>query len=202
MNYTVQQGDCLSSLGYKFKIPWKKLWDHANNAALKQLRKSPDVLFPGDVIFIPEKTIKEEAGATDQKHKFKMKLEKVWLRLRLLEEDQPRRNLNYTLKIGNKEINGTTDGNGKLEQQISPAEKEAWVTTAEDVYYLQLGFLDPESEDSGVQQRLQNLGFLGTDKSAEKVSSSVKEFKKKNSLGESEEVNDATRTKLHDKHGS
>lgn len=202
MNYTVQQGDCLSSLGYKFKIPWKKIWDHANNAALKQKRKSPDVLFPGDVIFIPEKTLKEENGATDQKHKFKKKLEKVWLRLRLLEEDKPRKNLKYTLKIGNQEIEGTTDGDGKLEQKISPGEKEAWVKTKEDIYHLQLGFLDPEKEDSGVQQRLQNLGFLGTDKSAAKVSGSVKEFKKKNGLGETEEVNDATRNKLLEKHGS
>ena len=202
MDYTVQQGDCLSSIGYKFKVPWKKIWDHGNNAALKQKRKSPDVLFPGDVLFIPEKTLKEENGATDQKHKFKKKLEKVWLRLRLLEEDKPRKNLKYTLKIGNQEIEGTTDGDGKLEQKISPAEKEAWVKTEEDVYYLQLGNLDPTDENSGVEQRLQNLGFLGLDKSAEKVSSSVKDFKKKNSLGETDEVNEATRSKLLEKHGS
>ena len=202
MNYTVQQGDCLSSLGYKFKIPWKKIWDHANNAALKQKRKSPDVLFPGDIIFIPEKTLKEENGATDQKHKFVKKVEKVWLRLRLLEEDKPRRNLDYTLLIGKEEITGTTDGNGKLEQKISPAAKEAWLKTKEDIYHLQLGYLNPTEENSGVAQRLQNLAFLGKDKSAAKVSSSVKEFKKKNGLGETDEVNDATRNKLLEKHGS
>ncbi len=202
MEYTVKKGDCLASLGYKFKMPWKKIWEHGNNAALRQKRKSPDVLFPDDVVFIPDKTLKEENGATDQKHKFKLKVEKIWLRLRLLEDDEPRKNLKYTLKIGNQEIQGTTDGDGKLEQKISPKEKEAWVKTDEDVYHLQLGFLDPENENSGVEQRLQNLGFLGIDKSGGKVSSAVKEFKKKNSLGETDEVNEATRTKLHDKHGS
>lgn len=202
MNYTVQQGDCLSSLGYKFKIPWKKIWDHGSNSALKQKRKNPDVIFPGDVVFIPEKSLKEETGATNQKHKFKLKLEKIWLRMRLLEEDKPRKNLAYTLIIGSQEIKGATDGNGKLEQKISPSYKEAWLKTNEDIYHLQLGFLDPAEENSGVEQRLQNLGFLGTDKSAGKVSSSVKEFKKKNGLGESEEVNDSTRNKLVEKHGS
>ena len=104
MNYTVKQGDCCSSLGYKFGIPWKKIWDHANNAALRQKRKTPDVLFPGDTIFIPDKTLKEEPCSTEQLHKFKKKIEKVWLRLRLLEEDKPRKNLKYKLKIGDQEI--------------------------------------------------------------------------------------------------
>lgn len=202
MDYTVQQGDCLSSIGYKFKIPWKKIWEHGNNAALKQKRKSPDVLLPGDVLFIPEKTLKEENGATDKNHKFKLKVEKVWLRLKLLEEDKPRANLDYTLIIDGKEIKGKTDGSGKLEQKISPAVKEAWVKTKEDVYYLQLGNLDPETEDSGVAQRLQNLGFLGKNKTPENKSAAVKEFKKKNSLGETEEVNSATQNKLVEKHGS
>jgi hypothetical protein len=202
MNYTVKQHDCCSSLGHKYGIPWKKIWNHPKNAALKQKRKNPDVLFPGDLIFIPEITLKEEPCATDQLHKFKRKVDKVWLRLRLLEEDKPRKNLKYTLIIGNQTIEGTTDGNGKLEHKISPNPKEAWVKTETDVYHLKLGGLDPTEEDAGVEQRLQNLGFLGKDKSDEKVDASVKDFKKKNGLGETEEVNAATRSKLLEKHGS
>lgn len=202
MNYTVRQGDCCAHLGYKFGIPWKKIWNHANNAALKQKRKTPDVLFPGDAIFIPEKTLKEEQCGTEQLHKFKKKIEKVWLRLRLLEEDKPCRNLKYTLKIGGKEIEGTTDGNGKLEHKISPALREAWVITETEVHHLKLGGLDPTEEKSGVEQRLTNLGFLGKQKSAAIVEASVKEFKDKNGLEKTGEVNTATRSKLLEKHGS
>lgn len=202
MNYTVKQGDCCSSLGYKFGIPWKKIWDHASNAALRQKRKTPDVLFPGDAIFIPDKTLKEEPCSTEQLHNFKKKTEKVWLRLRLLEEDKPRKNLQYKLKIGDQEIEGTTDGNGKLEHKISPKHPEAWVITEIDVYHLTLGALDPTEEDSGVENRLQNLGFLGRQKSPAIVESSVKAFKDKNDLGNTGDVNAATRSKLLEKHGS
>jgi hypothetical protein len=106
------------------------------------------------------------------------------------------------LEIDGQKIDGKTDGNGKLEQKISPGATEAWVKTDTDIYYLKLGGLDPTEENTGVEQRLQNLGFLGNEKTEENVSASVKDFKKKNGLGETEEVNAATRAKLIEKHGS
>ncbi len=202
MNHTVTQGDCCASLGHKFGIPWKKIWDHGNNAALKEKRKNPDVLFPGDEIFIPEIEPREESCATEQLHKFVLKIEKVKLRLRLLEEDKPRKNLKYKLKIGNQELEGTTDGDGKLEHDISPGPKSAVLTTEQDVFDLKLGGLNPTEEGSGVHQRLQNLGFLGKEKSQPVVDASVSEFKDKNGLEKNGTVDDATRNKLKEKHGS
>lgn len=203
MNHTVEQGDCCASLGHKFGIPWKKIWNDGRNAALKDLRKNPDVLFPGDEIFIPEIEPREESCSTEQLHKFVLKLEKVKLRLRLLEDDKPRKNLKYKLKIGNQELEGTTDGDGKLEHDISPGPKSAILTTDEhDVYDLNLGGLNPTDENTGVHQRLQNLGFLGIEKSDETVEASVSEFKEKNGMEKNGTVDDATRNKLKEKHGS
>lgn len=202
MNHTVTQGDCCASLGDKFGIPWRKIWNHGSNATLKNLRKNPDVLFPGDEVFIPDITLKEENCATEQLHKFVKKIEKVKLRLRLLEDDKPRKNLKYKLKIGNQELEGTTDGDGKLEHDISPAPKSAFLTTEQDVYDLKLGGLNPTEEETGVHQRLQNLGFLGKEKSQEIVDASVSEFKDKNGMEKNGTVDDATRNKLKDKHGS
>lgn len=202
MNYTVIQGDCLSSIGEKYGIPWKKIWNHAENAAFKQARKDPNVLYPGDVLFIPDKGLKEENGSTEQKHKFVKKTDKVWLKVRLLEEDEPRKNLSYTLKFDGKSVTGTTDGDGKLEEEISDSTSEAWIKTDEDVYYLKVGHLDPVEEDSGVAQRLQNLAFLGKDYDDESLSAAIKDFQKKYGLGETGTADDATQSKLKEKHGS
>ncbi|MGB9698788.1 MAG: LysM peptidoglycan-binding domain-containing protein [Thermodesulfobacteriota bacterium] len=55
--YTVKQGDCLSSIGEKYGIFWEKIWNQPKNDKLKEKRKNPNILYPGDVIFIPD-TIK------------------------------------------------------------------------------------------------------------------------------------------------
>jgi hypothetical protein len=202
MEYTVEQHDCLSSLGEKFGIPWEIIWNHSENAALKQKRKNPHVIFPGDKIFIPEIEIKEEIGATEKKHKFKKKSEKVLLRLRLLEEDVPRKNLKYTLVVNDQNIEGTTDGDGKLEQKIPASATEAWIKTKEDVYHLKLGGLDPVEEDSGIEQRLKNLSFLGNEANAEAIAAAIKAFQEKHGLSATGNIDEAVRNKLRDIHGS
>lgn len=201
INHVVKPGDCCASLGFQFKVPWKKIWEYGENAEVKQLRKSPDVLNPGDKLVIPRE-MGEEQCATDQRHNFVKKIEKIKLRVVLLEEDQPRKNLKYTLKIGSDEIQGTTDGSGKLEHEISPGHKKASLITDDSVYELNLGHLNPKEVDSGVEQRLQNLGFLGRNKSAPIKSAAVTQFKDKNGLPKNDTVDDATRDKLLEKHGS
>jgi murein DD-endopeptidase MepM/ murein hydrolase activator NlpD len=201
-NYTVQQGDCLASLGDKFGIPWKIIWNHANNAALKQKRKNPDVLNPGDVLFIPDKKVKEDSGSTEKKHVFKKKADKVWLRLRLLEEFKPRAYLKYTLEVNRKEISGRTDGQGKLEQKIPASAKEVWIRTDQDVYNLKLGHLNPVEEETGVKQRLTNLGYLGRNATANQLVAAIKAFQEKHNLDPTGVITDALRNLLVKVHGS
>ena len=201
-NHVVQDNDCFSSLGEKYGIPWQTLWNHPQNAALKQKRKNPNVLMAGDVVFIPDKKVKEESGATDKTHKFKKKTEKVWLRLRLLEEDKPRKNLKYTLEIGDEKITGTTDGNGKLEQKIRASATEAKLITKEDIFHLSIGRLDPIDETSGAEQRLRNLGYLGKGSTAADLTKATTDFQEKKGLDKNGALNDATKNQLRDSHGS
>jgi len=83
-DYTVKQGDCLSSIAAKYGLFWEKIWNHPKNARLKEQRKDPNILYPGDVVFVPEKEVKEESGATEQRHQFKKKGAPAKLRLRLM----------------------------------------------------------------------------------------------------------------------
>jgi hypothetical protein len=64
--------------------------NHPENASLRQLRKDPNVLYPGDEIFVPERTERLESCATDQSHKFNEEDTGAKVKLRLLDADQPR----------------------------------------------------------------------------------------------------------------
>src|SRR5262245_13433434 len=85
-HHIVIQGEHLSSIARKYGFTsYKTIWDHGKNAELKKERQNPNVLFPGDELFIPDKEEKEESRETEEKHRFELKTEK--LKLRLVLED-------------------------------------------------------------------------------------------------------------------
>ena len=88
--HTVEQGECISSIAKQYGVPWEIVWDHPDNAALREKRIDPNVLYPGDTVSVPDRDIQYEPCATDQRHNFKMKSQKAKLRLRLFQEDKPR----------------------------------------------------------------------------------------------------------------
>ncbi|MCC9604140.1 LysM peptidoglycan-binding domain-containing protein [Stieleria sp. JC731] len=51
--YTVQKGDTLSLIGRDHGVDWKKIYQHANNAAFRTKRPDPNRISVGDQIFIP-----------------------------------------------------------------------------------------------------------------------------------------------------
>ena len=50
-HHTVQQGESVESIAHAAGHFWDTVWQHPDNAALRQLRRSPHVLLPGDVVF-------------------------------------------------------------------------------------------------------------------------------------------------------
>ena len=81
-SYTVKQGDYLPKIAEENGFyDYRTIWEHAKNQQLKDKRKNPNVLAPGDELFIPEKTLKKESGATGQLHPFRVKTGKLLLRL-------------------------------------------------------------------------------------------------------------------------
>jgi hypothetical protein len=87
ITYTIAAGDCLYSIGVDSGIPWQKIWNHPNNADLKNLRLNPNILLPGDVLFIPDPLLRTNRGATDQQHRFVLKSALAKLRLRVVKPD-------------------------------------------------------------------------------------------------------------------
>jgi len=205
MEYVVQQQDCVAYIAAQHGYTWKALWNHPQNSALKQKRKIPTVLYPGDVVYIPDKEPREEYGATGKRHRYTKKNSVVYFRLRLLEDGKPRTYLKYELRVDELTYHGQTDGYGKLEQKIPAYAKEAKLVTAEDSYLFHLGQLDPVDETSGYQQRLKNLGYYGEAVDGQMTDGcrlAIKAFQEKHGLNASGEINDATCKKLVEAHGS
>ena len=194
-NYTILQGDCLSSIADKFGFLPDTLWNHGENAGLKTRRKDPNVLCPGDVLFVPEKTVKEVVKPTDATHSFVKQSAKAKLRLRLMDGDQPRANLPYQLSIDGTLLDGTTDGDGYLEHPIPPGAQKGRLLVGDgptkDMHEFLFGTVDPVDTDSGVTGRLRDLGY-----DPDHMAAAVQAFQQDQGLNATGQIDDATRATL------
>ena len=208
-NYTVQQGDHIFSIAKKFDFrDYHIIWDHPNNAALKQKRTNPHVLYPGDTVFIPDKNIKTEQIATTQVHRFQIDLDPLKLRIALKDFDnQPIANMPCELDVEGTVYKLTSDGKGLVEKEI-PATAQTGSLKVPDLGLempLKIGHLDPHDEDPGWQARLINLGYhpgpVG-DPDKEQLGYSIEEFQCDHGLTVTGKLDGATKAKLKEVHGS
>jgi hypothetical protein len=206
-DHVVRQGECMSSIAYLYGFSWKVLWDAAENRELKKSRQDPNVLFPGDVVKIPDKQTKYYACATDARHLFKLNGFKAVLRIRVMKDDQPRANENYLLEIDGTLMGGQTDAAGWLEKKIPPNAVRGKLTLSNGLenYDLQLGKLDPVHEVSGIEGRLMNLGYYGGPISGSMnpdLQAALRAFQAGKGLQQSGEADDATKAALQQEHTS
>ena len=160
-NYQVKQGDCISSIAFEHGFFADTLWNHPNNAELKKKRREMNILMPGDVVFVPDKRLKEAAEPTNNVHKFRCKNTPEKFRIQLLKMNEPRANEEYELEIEDLKFSGKTDSQGRIQQSIPPNARKGKLSLANgaEIYQLQLGSLNPSDEITGTQGRLRNLGF-------------------------------------------
>jgi len=138
------------------------IYDHANNAALKAKRPNPHILYPGDKVFIPDIDPGHEPAETDKKHKFVIKAQKITLTVYIRRNGVPFANQAYKLKVGTQTIAGKTGADGLIQKEIPIGEPLGVLTFTGPPSYtrkLNLGFLHPITKASGLQMRLNNLGF-------------------------------------------
>jgi hypothetical protein len=159
--YTVRQGDCLSSIAFEKGFFPDSIWNHPDNASLKQERSDSQCLLPGDVLVIPDKKQKEVSHPAEQCHRFRRKGVPETLRVRLTVLHEPRAGEDYRIDIDGILSEGRTDSEGWIKVAIPPNAQTAKVYLGSDPepVEFQLGRLDPIEEVSGVKGRLRNLGY-------------------------------------------
>jgi hypothetical protein len=204
---TIREGDCVNSIAIAHGFDPETIWNHPGNAELKELRRSPNALLPGDQLEVPPLELREDSVATGSVGRFKLTVPPLKLRLRLTSHGKARGNLAYELRIdGQEPITGTTDGDGWLEQPLPPAAVRATlaIDDGEEQYDLLLGHLDPHDSVTGVQQRLRALGYYFgrvDGNLAAQTQNSLRNFQSQNGLTASGEIDDATCNALHDAYG-
>ncbi|MBC2695372.1 MAG: LysM peptidoglycan-binding domain-containing protein [Desulfobacteraceae bacterium] len=205
--HIVKQGDTLSKLAKKYGFNnWRKIYDHSDNAELRQKRTNPNILYPGDKVFIPDKTLMDESDETEKRHTFRIKKDKLWLRIFLKGfcDDQQFSGKPYRLRVKNQIFEGTTDSDGMLEHEIPSGTNTGMLIIEDKEYSLKIGHLDPIDTVTGWQARLNNLGYNAgkvNGKSNNQTFSAIEEFQCDHDLKVDGIAGSNTQTKLEEVHG-
>jgi N-acetylmuramoyl-L-alanine amidase len=164
-HHRVNKGECLSQIAHRFGFAdYKFIYDHPQNSAFKRKRPDPNLIFPGDRIFIPDREPKQVDVATGGEHRFRLRTPMRKLNIRLVDATgEPIRNAPYTLAFGAERRDKNTDADGVIDEVI-PVDLETASFTVEGMTWtLEVGHLNPidevEDDVSGTQARLKNLGY-------------------------------------------
>lgn len=162
IRHTIVQGDSVIRLADEHGFFPQTIWEDAANTALREKRKDMNELVPGDVVVIPDKQPKMLPARTGALHRFRRKGIPAIYRLQLFDEEEPRANQSYRLTVDGREYTGTTDENGILQLYLPATAREGELVIGPDEFTvgLEFGHLDPITEVTGIQKRLNNLGFF------------------------------------------
>ncbi len=210
--HTIQQGEYLSLLAEKagFRNAMT-VWEAAENADLRAARPNPCVLYPGDILTIPDKTVRAVGAPTTKINTYVVKTDQLQLRFKLLDFDnKPMAGVPITLTVEGDTSELTTAGDGSIFRKIPRTAQSAQIaipSLAMDLPVF-IGHLDPTAEDSGWRARLVNLGYYAgqvddSGDDADKLWSwALEEFQCDFGLPITGQPNSATTAKLESVHGS
>lgn len=161
--HVVAQGEHMSGIAAQHGFSnYKALWDHPNNADLKKERENPNVLFPGDKVFVPEREVRKESIPADARSSFVLEVKPLKLRVKLLDlsDDPIDRIGKATTRAGPQDVSPQ----GHIyEADIDTLDTDVSLDFKDDPplsVHLAVGSLDPVKEQSGQQERLNNLAYF------------------------------------------
>jgi hypothetical protein len=197
IEHEVVQGECFHSIATDYGFFWESLWNHPANAELRRLRKDPSVVNPGDVVRIPEKSIRWDDGPTETRHRFRRKGQPARVRIQVRRNDEPRANEPYSIEIDGRLEQGTLDANGMLDVPIVPNAQRAVLRVGEgdnqEVFPLVLGHVDTIDTERGARERLRCLGFDGDEPDFAEL---LKSYQRHRDLEPTGQLDQATKDRL------
>ena len=173
--HVVEPGETFPAIADKHGFPdWKPIWEAQANEAYRKQRPNPMVLLPGDIVTLPQSTpLEKKPCAAGQEHEVVAQRHPMYLVLELvdLNAEPFASGTNYTLRLGQgqKPIKGSLGAQGKLKEKIPISTTEATLTLEVKLtegtitlieMSLQIGHLHPADTVTGLQQRLNNMGYI------------------------------------------
>ena len=201
--YIASSGDSIPSIAKDAGFFWQELWDL--NPELQSLGRDPNILQEGDEVFIPNLREKWASCGTESKHTFKRIGDPIKFKMTLKRLGEPRKNEKFVLQIGEERLEGQTDGSGRLEVFVPGNERRGLLSLRDgkEVYDIQISRLDPIETLTGIQQRLNNLGYYCGSEDGELSPATVdalRRFQEKHELTVSGEPDGETKGKLGSLH--
>ena len=209
--YVVKQGDYLAKLAYIYGFDAAEAWRHEKNKPLRQQRKNPQVLYPGDILFIPTTVSRKGASVTAAaSNQFVANLPTTSVILRLKRGERLVRNATCLITgLTAEQGEYHTDGEGIVRLEVAPHISlfRIAVPSHDIEYSIRIGALDPINSPMGAAKRLANLGYLasnigGLRNDTATLISAIKVFQTVHDLDPSGELDEATTSAIKTAHGS
>lgn len=207
--YVIRAGDFLDKLAFSRGFDAEEVWNHPKNEELKSKRPDPNILEPGDVLYVPEpdpQTAKVNGGGSNE---YAADVPRATISLQLLIAGQPL--ADAECKVEGVEIDPPpkTDGDGKISFEVPVITREVTLVFEERGYrfHVLIGDMDPHDGVAGGKKRLAHLGYIGADLEAfgdgadEIVAAAVRRFQEEKGIEVTGELDAATLDALRDAHG-
>ncbi len=205
--HRVREGDCISSIAelYGFR-DWRTVYEDPSNGALRAVRPNPNLLVPGDVVVIPERSPRIDAVETTMRHTFVVRRALCTVELRFVDlSGHPIAITAVLLKVDEDEQSLTTDSDGRVRAAISRSAKFGSATIGTYSWPLAFGTLRPLGKDQvvGLQERLNNLGYScpRSDTEDDVTKEAVRGFQRDRGIRETATLDSVTRAALESAHG-
>ena len=218
--YVVGDGDYLTAIAYRFATTETKVLADPKNAKLKENRPNPEILAPGDVVYVPRaprKWLPVTVGGTNS---FKATPPMVTLNVVLKDHaGQPLASVGVETEPTVSDSPLTTDGSGTLTLQVPVHVKvvRVKVPARGSAFSFRVGQMAPHTHDSGVLSRLRQMGCLGNEDDhagarswlakltpatrAVALAQGVSEFQRRNGKEVTGMADDGLRGEIRDAHG-
>jgi hypothetical protein len=211
--YIVRPGDHLAQLAYVHAFDANEVWSHERNADLRQMGRTPELLAPGDILYLPVKPKEGMAFSAGTSNRYRAQVPTVKVSLAFKDADRVLSDEPYEVHgLGTDGSDGQTearktDADGKIELELPVTTREVSIVfpIQNVAYEVRVGDMDPVAELSGVQKRLENLGYLPRDRESASegayLQGAIAAFQKQHGLSPTGTLDQGTTRLLKDEHG-
>jgi len=154
--YIIRQGDYLQSIAWTHGVPANQVWSHARNKDLRAERTDPNLLHPGDVLFIPPRARGAPSLRLGAENCYRSMVARVTVKVAFQDASgRPLAGTPFVVEGIAAPIHGTTDASGvvSFDAPVDCGSVVLRLPEHQRALRVDIGHLDPIAEESGLRAR-------------------------------------------------